>query len=106
MQSMKNTKNKNFQKIIYFFRLTLFQHETNFFIYVLPFQILLKIGIAIYTALDFNLSQDEECIISSDLEQLINLMTYEGNLCYSFDTFIVLHSHEVSFSFPFILRAN
>jgi Kinase non-catalytic C-lobe domain len=43
-------------------------------------QILLKIGIAVYTALDFNLSQEEECIISSDLEQLINLMTYEGNL--------------------------
>ncbi|XP_070497035.1 protein spire isoform X3 [Chironomus tepperi] len=40
-------------------------------------KILLKIGIAVYTALDFNLSQDEECIISSDLEQLINLMTYE-----------------------------
>lgn len=40
-------------------------------------KILLKIGIVVYTALDFNLSQDEECIISSDLEQLINLMTYE-----------------------------
>ncbi|CAO1351621.1 unnamed protein product [Diamesa tonsa] len=40
-------------------------------------KLLLKIGIVIYTALDFNLPQDEECIISPDLEQLINLMTFE-----------------------------
>lgn len=41
-------------------------------------QILLKLGIVIYTALDYNLPQDEECILSPDLEHIINLMTFEG----------------------------
>lgn len=44
-----------------------------------PFQILLKVGIAVYEALDFNLPQDEECILSQDLHDLISLMTAEGN---------------------------
>ena len=44
------------------------------------FQILFKLGIVIYSALDFKLAQDEECIISQDLEHLINFMTYEGKL--------------------------
>lgn len=44
------------------------------------FQILLKIGISVYEALDFNLPQDEECMISQNLHDLISLMTYEGKL--------------------------
>ncbi|CRL00692.1 CLUMA_CG013951, isoform A [Clunio marinus] len=39
--------------------------------------ILLKIGVAVYEALDFNLSQEEECILSQDLHDLINMMTFE-----------------------------
>lgn len=46
---------------------------------LLSFQILLKIGISVYEALDFNLPQDEECILSQDLHDLISLMTFEGN---------------------------
>jgi hypothetical protein len=50
---------------------------STFFLFF--FQILLKIGIAVYEALDFNLPQDEECILSQDLHDLISLMTAEGN---------------------------
>lgn len=51
---------------------------TNSFVSI-SFQILLKIGISVYEALDFNLPQDEECILSQDLHDLISLMTFEGN---------------------------
>lgn len=54
-----------------------FKILTNFLFF--SFQILLKIGISVYEALDFNLPQDEECILSQDLHDLISLMTFEGN---------------------------
>lgn len=54
----------------------------------ISFQILLKIGIAVYEALDFNLAQDEECVLSQDLHDLISLMTAEGNEPFTLMAFL------------------
>lgn len=40
----------------------------------------MQVGLVVYTALDYNLQADEECLISHDLEQLISHMTVEGEL--------------------------
>ncbi|CAD7079614.1 unnamed protein product [Hermetia illucens] len=40
-------------------------------------KILMQVGLVVYTALDYNLQADEECLISHDLEQLISHMTVE-----------------------------
>ncbi|XP_055710366.1 protein spire isoform X3 [Phlebotomus papatasi] len=40
-------------------------------------KVLQKIGYIVYKALDYNFSSDEECVISPELDQLINEMTYE-----------------------------
>lgn len=42
------------------------------------FQILLKLGIVVYRALDYNLPTSEDCQISHELEELIDFMTSEG----------------------------
>ncbi|XP_050088239.1 protein spire isoform X2 [Anopheles aquasalis] len=42
-------------------------------------KILLKLGIVVYQALDFNLPPGEDCHISHDLEGLIDFMTSEDN---------------------------
>lgn len=42
------------------------------------FQILLKLGIVVYTALDYNLPPNEDCPMSHELEELIEFMTAEG----------------------------
>ncbi|XP_052864537.1 protein spire [Anopheles cruzii] len=41
-------------------------------------KILLKLGIVVYRALDYNLPTSEDCQISHELEQLIEFMTSEG----------------------------
>ncbi|XP_055681316.1 protein spire isoform X2 [Lutzomyia longipalpis] len=40
-------------------------------------KVLQRIGCIVYKALDYNFSADEECVISPELDQLINVMTYE-----------------------------
>lgn len=40
-------------------------------------KVLMQVGIVVYKALDYNLQDDEECMISRDLEQLISYMTVE-----------------------------
>ncbi|GAB0100143.1 Protein spire [Sergentomyia squamirostris] len=40
-------------------------------------KVLQRIGYTVYEALDYNFSADEECVISPELDQLINVMTYE-----------------------------
>lgn len=42
------------------------------------FQILRKIAVIVYTALDYNLTVDEQCQMSHELEELIASMTAEG----------------------------
>ncbi|XP_058056567.1 protein spire [Anopheles bellator] len=42
-------------------------------------KILLKLGIVVYRALDYNLPTSEDCQISHELEQLIEFMTSEDN---------------------------
>uniref|UniRef100_A0A182MEL7 KIND domain-containing protein n=1 Tax=Anopheles culicifacies TaxID=139723 RepID=A0A182MEL7_9DIPT len=42
-------------------------------------QILLKLGIVVYRALDYNLPTSEDCQISHELEELIDFMTSEDN---------------------------
>ncbi|KFB49463.1 AGAP008101-PA-like protein [Anopheles sinensis] len=44
--------------------------------------ILLKLGIVVYRALDYNLPTSEDCHISHELEELIDFMTSEGKLEY------------------------
>ncbi|XP_038111222.1 protein spire isoform X3 [Culex quinquefasciatus] len=42
-------------------------------------KILLKLGIVVYTALDYNLPPNEDCPMSHELEELIEFMTAEDN---------------------------
>ncbi|XP_058125092.1 protein spire [Anopheles ziemanni] len=42
-------------------------------------KILLKLGVVVFKALDFNLSSTEDCHISHELEELIDFMTSEDN---------------------------
>ncbi|XP_055643756.1 protein spire isoform X2 [Toxorhynchites rutilus septentrionalis] len=42
-------------------------------------KILLKLGIVVYTALDYNLPSNEDCPMSHELEELIEYMTAEDN---------------------------
>uniref|UniRef100_A0A182QPF8 KIND domain-containing protein n=1 Tax=Anopheles farauti TaxID=69004 RepID=A0A182QPF8_9DIPT len=46
------------------------------------FLILLKLGIVVYRALDYNLPTSEDCQISHELEELIDFMTSEGKCGY------------------------
>ncbi|XP_059609442.1 protein spire isoform X2 [Phlebotomus argentipes] len=40
-------------------------------------KVLQRIGVIVYKALDYSFSHDEECVVSQELDQLINVMTYE-----------------------------
>ncbi|XP_058450799.1 protein spire isoform X2 [Malaya genurostris] len=42
-------------------------------------KILLKLGIVVYTALDYNLPSNEDCPMSHELEELIDFMTADDN---------------------------
>lgn len=42
------------------------------------FQILYKLGVVVYQALDYNVPADEECTVSPDLESVIQAMTIDG----------------------------
>ncbi|XP_053692106.1 protein spire [Sabethes cyaneus] len=46
---------------------------------VIQRQILLKLGVVVYTALDYNLPANEDCPMSHELEELIEFMTAEDN---------------------------
>lgn len=73
---------------------------------MLYFQILLKIGIAVYEALDFNLPQDDECIISQDLHDLISLMTYEGKKWSHFERHSFKFMREIRRNIGISLRSS
>lgn len=41
-------------------------------------QVLRKIAVVVYNALDYNLHEDEQCQMSQELEELITHMTEDG----------------------------
>ncbi|XP_058814922.1 protein spire isoform X2 [Topomyia yanbarensis] len=53
--------------------------DKNFYVASSQKKILLKLGIVVYTALDYNLPSNEDCPMSHQLEELIEFMTADDN---------------------------